>query len=97
MKNTLLGLALLTSLAPTAEAAIDYPIAFVTQAPIGFDFCTINATFCNHSSAINISGRGGDLWMRYPDGSLKNLTAAAGFGQVGLQGNKYLCKINLTF
>ena len=35
-----------------------------------------------------MTGRGGDLWIRYPDGSLKNLTAAAGFGQAGLQGAK---------
>lgn len=71
---------------PLGSAAITNPVLFVTQVPIPQDFCTMNATFCNHRAAIDISGRGGDLWMRYPDGSLKNLTAAAGFGQTGLQG-----------
>jgi len=71
---------------PLGSAAITNPILFVTQVPIPADFCTINATFCNHRGAIDITGRGGDLWIRYPDGSLKNLTAAAGYGQTGLQG-----------
>jgi hypothetical protein len=30
--------------------------------------------------------RGGDLMLRYPDGSLRNLTREAGFGNEGLQG-----------
>ncbi len=29
--------------------------------------------------------RGGDLWIRYPDGALKNLTKTAGFGMEGMQ------------
>lgn len=70
------------------QAAIKYPIVFVTQVPIARDFCAINSTFCNHFAELNISGRGGDLWIRYPNGRLKNLTAAAGFGQKGRQGNK---------
>ncbi len=87
-KLTGLGLALLAQLSLPAQAAITSPIAFVTQVPIPQDFCTINATFCNHQASIDISGRGGDLWIRYPDGTLKNLTAAAGYGQNGLQGNQ---------
>jgi hypothetical protein len=35
---------------------------------------------------MDSAGRGGDLWIRYPDGTQKNLTAAAGFGVVGMQG-----------
>src|SRR5207253_7053319 len=31
--------------------------------------------------------RGGDLYIRYPDGTLKNLTKAAGYGVDGLQGD----------
>ncbi|MCB1643450.1 MAG: hypothetical protein KDI37_17100, partial [Xanthomonadales bacterium] len=30
---------------------------------------------------------GGDLWIRYPDGSRRNLTAEAGFGSSGQQGS----------
>ncbi len=32
------------------------------------------------------SGRGGDLWIRYPDGTQRNLTEQAGYGNAGLQG-----------
>ena len=56
------------------------PILFVTQVPIVSDFTTIGSTFGNHLGRIDAVGRGGDLWMRYPDGTLKNLTAAAGYG-----------------
>ncbi|MFZ2452084.1 MAG: hypothetical protein WAW36_16335 [Methylovulum miyakonense] len=87
-KLTGLGLALLAQLSLPAQAAITSPIAFVTQVPIPEDFCSINATFCNHQGSIEFSGRGGDLWIRYPDGALKNLTAVAGYGQNGLQGNQ---------
>ncbi|MDP2903012.1 MAG: hypothetical protein Q8N96_07870 [Methylovulum sp.] len=87
-KLTGFSLLLLAQLSNPCAAAISYPIAFVTQVPIPQDFCTLNSTFCNHQADIDITGRGGDLWIRYPDGTLKNLTEAAGFGQTGLQGNK---------
>lgn len=61
------------------------PILFVTQPPLPEDFATVNAVFGNHRGTIAASTRGGDLWIRYPDSSLKNLTAAAGFGKIGLQ------------
>ncbi|GAB6139803.1 hypothetical protein JCM14076_05320 [Methylosoma difficile] len=87
MIKKILGIScVLAQLPHFAYAAMDYPIAFVTQVPIHQDFCTINATFCNHQAAINVTGRGGDLWIRYPDGSLKNLTEAAGYGMSGHQG-----------
>jgi hypothetical protein len=86
-KFTALSFAVLAHLSTPTPAAITNPIVFVTQVPI-LGFCTINETFCNHKAAIDASGRGGDLWIRYPDGSLKNLTASAGFGQTGLQGDK---------
>jgi hypothetical protein len=56
------------------------PILFVTQVPIVADFTTIGSTFGNHLGLMNSVGRGGDLWIRYRDGTLKNLTAAAGYG-----------------
>lgn len=71
-----------------AQAAVTTtnPIVFVTQVPIATDFTTIAATFGNHTGALWSVGRGGDLYIRYPDGTLKNLTAAAGYGSSGQQG-----------
>lgn len=56
------------------------PILFVSQVPIGDDFTTIGSVFGNHKPGVESAGRGGDLHIRYPDGQLRNLTAAAGFG-----------------
>ncbi len=64
------------------------PILFVTQVPIPGDFITVNAVFGNHQAEMENAGRGGDLYIRYPDGTLKNLTAAAGYGETGQQGAK---------
>ncbi|MBV7333177.1 hypothetical protein KFU94_34085 [Chloroflexi bacterium TSY] len=77
--------------ATTASRATDipYPILFVSQLPIRADFTTIGSTFGNHLATMDAVGRGGDLWIRYPDGTLKNLTAAAGYGSMnpgGFQG-----------
>ncbi|HET8798190.1 MAG TPA: hypothetical protein VFO89_10910, partial [Thermoanaerobaculia bacterium] len=69
-----------------AGPATPYPILFVTQVPIASDFTTVASTFGNHDAQIDAVPRGGDLWIRYPDGSLKNLTRAAGFGMQGAQG-----------
>lgn len=55
------------------------PLLFVTQVPQARDF-NIGAVFSNHLSDPASAPRGGDLWIRYPDGTFKNLTAAAGFG-----------------
>jgi hypothetical protein len=60
------------------------PILFVTQFPIGADFATIGSVFANHRGDISLVGRGGDLYIRYPDGTLRNLTAEAGFGSAGV-------------
>jgi uncharacterized protein (TIGR03437 family) len=56
------------------------PIMFVTQPPFGADFTTVNATFGNHLARTGKTPRGGDLYIRYSDGVLRNLTAEAGFG-----------------
>ena len=69
-----------------APTALPNPIMFVTQMPIPDDFATIGSVFANHRGGINISGRGGDLYIRYPDGALRNLTQEAGYGTTGLQG-----------
>ncbi len=55
------------------------PILFVTQVPVLGDFISVNAVFGNHQPTMQNAGRGGDLYIRYSDGTLKNLTAAAGY------------------
>ena len=64
----------------------EHPIMFVTQMPIAEDFATIASTFGNHKASLYEVGRGGDLWIRYSEGELKNLTRAAGFGDDAKQG-----------
>lgn len=72
---------------PTPPSDPSNPILFVTQIPIGFDFTTVGSVFGNHGPAPDAAGRGGDLCIRYPDGTLRNLTAAAGYGVAsGFQG-----------
>jgi len=62
------------------------PILFVTQVPVPGDFTTVASTFGNQLASVAEAPRGGDLWIRYPDGTQKNLTHAAGFGNGGMQG-----------
>ena len=64
---------------------LTHPIVFVTQTPEARDFTNIGSTFGNHRGAVASAPRGGDLWIRYTDGTLKNLTEAAGFGESGFQ------------
>jgi len=71
-----------------AQAPVITPhaILFVTQVPVPADFTTIGSTFGNHRGGVRSAARGGDLWIRYPDGTLRNLTALAGYGNGGFQG-----------
>lgn len=62
------------------------PIMFCTQVPQPYGFGTAFETFGNHQASTYAAPRGGDLYIRYTDGSLKNLTQAAGYGQTGMQG-----------
>ncbi len=62
------------------------PILFCTQVPYPSGFGTSLETFGNHQASTYAAPRGGDLYMRYTDGTLKNLTQAAGYGQNGQQG-----------
>ncbi len=62
------------------------PILFCTQVPQPTDFTTIASSFGNHLPNVGACPRGGDLWIRYGDGTLRNLTQAAGYGETGLQG-----------
>ena len=71
---------MLTAVAWAAPAAGAPTILFVTQPPFGGDFASANAVFGNHRAETASTSRGGDLWIRYGDGSLRNLTAEAGYG-----------------
>ncbi len=63
-------------------------VLFVTQVPVRADFTTIGSVFGNHRGDLNAVARGGDLWIRYADGTSKNLTKIAGFGVDGFQNAK---------
>jgi hypothetical protein len=57
-----------------------FPIVFVTQMPPMAGYPSVNDVFTNHIAGSKDAPRGGDLWILYPDGTKKNLTATAGFG-----------------
>lgn len=67
-------------------ASTPNPILFVTQVPVPADFATIGSVFANQSGGMQSVARGGDLWIRYADGTLRNLTQEAGYGNDGRQG-----------
>jgi len=66
-------------------ANLPNPVLFVTQVPVPGDFTSIGSVFGNHQPSLDSVARGGDLYIRYPDGSLKNLTRTAGYGKSGSQ------------
>ena len=81
-------LALLCCSLPRAFAAgvmPDQPILYVTQVPTPDNVNNIVSTFGNHEAKSAHAPRGGDLMIRYVDGTVKNLTAAAGYGKTGFQ------------
>ncbi len=85
-----LGLALGALVVATACPALALPttanpVLFVTQVPVG-NFTTVTAVFGNHVASVGQAPRGGDLVLRYPDGTLRLLTAEAGYGNDGFQG-----------
>lgn len=63
------------------------PILFVTQVPDVNDYLNVCSTFGNHDGRIRNAPRGGDLWIRYGNGTLRNLTQEAGYGSDGFQGD----------
>lgn len=68
-----------------ATVTLPNPILFVAQVPFPLDTSTITTVFANHLATTRACGRGGDLCILYPDGGLKNLTLAAGYGKSGSQ------------
>ncbi|MEA2464697.1 MAG: hypothetical protein QOJ98_2444, partial [Acidobacteriota bacterium] len=72
---------------PQADSlALPNPVMFVGQVPTPFDFTTVASTFGNHDPHQTSAPRGGDLFILYPSGTLKNVTRTAGFGNAGFQG-----------
>ena len=69
-----------------AAKALANPILFVTQVPVPADFTTVGSVFGNQRGDVESAGRGGDLYILYPSGTLRNLTREAGFGNDGFQG-----------
>ncbi len=70
------------------------PILFVTQVPIPNEindnavsnvFNSVVSAQGNHLADTAHAGRGGDLWIRYLNGAVSNLTRAAGYGASGSQ------------
>jgi hypothetical protein len=70
----------------TQLQSIDSPILFVTQVPLPADFTSVASVFGNQRGDVDSAPRGGDLMIRYPDGTLRNLTKLAGYGMDGMQG-----------
>ena len=69
-----------------AAVSLPNPILFVTQVPLPADFTAVASVFGNHQGPVDLAPRGGDLYILYPDGTLKNLTQTAGYGMNGFQG-----------
>ncbi|HUS35899.1 MAG TPA: hypothetical protein VM680_11160 [Verrucomicrobiae bacterium] len=88
MRKTILLFLLLGTLGLRAQIsgpALPNPILFVTQTPQPGDFTTIGSLFGNHRGSMDSAPRGGALWIRYSDGTLRNLTLVAGYGKDGVQ------------
>jgi hypothetical protein len=91
LRHLILPLALLVQLTivqAAAAAPVRYPILFAAQVPPQHDRATRLSAFANHLPGIDAAPRGGDLMLRYPDGTIRNLTREAGFGSEGEQGDK---------
>jgi len=74
-----------TALVASASSAIPNPVMFVTVTPSTGG--TISGTYGhfvgfvdNHQGRPTRAPRGGDLYIVYPDGTLRNLTAECGYG-----------------
>jgi hypothetical protein len=95
MRITFLILVLLTGLfTGQSEAAITNAVLFVTQVPIPNEvndgtvsnvFVSVVSALGNQLADTAHAGRGGDLWIRYPNGAIANLTRAAGYGTTTVQ------------
>ena len=71
--------------AAAAPVVTTNPILFVTRVPVG-GFGSSTAVFGNQGADMEEAPRGGDLVLRLGDGTLRFLTAEAGYGTDGMQG-----------
>ncbi len=85
--STVVNLAMASTCTASFQPAGDTPnpILFVAQVPTPGDFLGRLSTFGNHLTGATQVVRGGDLMIRYPDGTLRNLTQEAGYGVSGAQ------------
>jgi len=87
VRVAMFAVALLLAGAAAVRADRPYPILFVTQVPTPGDFTAVASVFGNHQPGLQETPRGGDLWILYPNGALRNLTQLAGYGvATGFQG-----------
>jgi hypothetical protein len=84
-KIFLIGLAAILLLNSDSKA-LPNPIIFVTQVPAAGGHNAMGDPFANHLGDIQNVRRGGDLYILYPDGTLKNITAICGYGSTGANG-----------
>ncbi len=86
LRNVLIVCCAIAALLGGARAdAQTHPILFVTQVPVG-GFASLTTTFGNHLGSMESAPRGGDLAIRYADGTIRFLTQEAGYGSSGMQG-----------
>ena len=90
----LLGLSVICFACFNAIAAITNAILFETQVPMPNEVnvgtvsnvtVSVVSALGNHLADTAHAGRGGDLWIRYPNGAVTNLTRLAGYGLNGSQ------------
>lgn len=84
LASLLVSLALLAAGTISGPAQTN-PILYCTQVPVS-GFVVRSSAFGNHDPSIDSAPRGGDLMIRYPDGTVRNLTQEAGLGTTGFQG-----------
>ncbi len=79
LRKVFLSLFFVFAVLQSQSVQTPYPIIFATQTPVA-GFSSVTQTFNNHYGDVETAPRGGDLMIRYPDGTLRNLTREAGFG-----------------
>jgi hypothetical protein len=79
MKKTALLFCFVVALHLQSQVKTANPIIFAAQTP-AYGFESVTQTFNNHRPTMNSAPRGGDLYIRYGDGTLRNLTREAEFG-----------------
>lgn len=91
---TILTLVLVIDSACSVPAALTNSILFVTQVPMPEERNSLTSSNVavsvvsptgNHLADTAHAGRGGDLWIRYANGAVSNLTRLAGYGLSGTQ------------